>query len=309
MLDKQLPNISFRPNNPVFRLDLHRLRWPRRLQQLNRYITRAVVAICLLAILFWQIGYLSTDHGCSNQSYSGYYCTFAYEAMAGTAGVVILTVLLAGLLIGLVIDLYYVNLPISGILHERDSGHWDILRLTALPMSQVVAAKYMSTQIRAWRVAAIEVGLRTAGVIMVGILLFPINSTRYISPEALCVAVPLFVGISAVYILEPVWRMRTVVAMGVSVAMQMRSLAFATLAAFGSVLAMRILQVVVTIGFIWSMSVIVFAVNHSVYYSSGVWECIYLSAITAFIFVVYFFYRIVRGRVLRRAIRLAYRVE
>jgi hypothetical protein len=146
-------------------------------------------------------------------------------------------------------DLYYMLVTISSINRLKASGEWDILRLTNVTPESLLRAKYAVAQTRAWRLLIVETALRLAAVVLAWEVflsdMMPGNGLLLVS-EALFLAL-----LSAICLIEPLWRMRTLTAFGLAISAQIRDLPLATLGAFGGLLAVRILQILsllVTVG-------------------------------------------------------------
>ncbi|HEX2906504.1 MAG TPA: hypothetical protein VHO69_06560, partial [Phototrophicaceae bacterium] len=140
--------------------------------------------------------------------------------------------------------------PLNRLFHL---GQWRLLRITGQPENDILQAKEAIAQIRVWLVIAVEVGLR---IIIVTVFLlnnfyafYQISLSRdYFLLTAilnpLCWGFYLLVSvIGVVFAVEPIFRMRVIVALGIATAMQVRQTTIAFLTGFALVLPVQIIQV------------------------------------------------------------------
>lgn len=105
-----------------------------------------------------------------------------------------------------------------------------------------------------------------------------------------------------IYLIEPLWRMRALTALGMAISAQIHNLVFSTLAGLGSLLAVWISQALIMGGIIWSLFAILPGVNGAV---SGL--CCLLMACIFTAFVIRIYYNRLRNWALTQAIQNAFR--
>lgn len=125
---------------------------------------------------------------------------------------------------GLLLDMLAVGAGLTGISGDVSARRWDLLRLTPLPQSSIVAGKHAVAQLRVWRALAVVVGLRAAAVSALLVSWFVLSGLGMLSDFVL--VSPLV----AVYVLEPIWRVRSLTALGLVISSYLldRSLAVLT---------------------------------------------------------------------------------
>jgi hypothetical protein len=212
----------------------------------------------------------------------------------------------SSLLIGLLLDFYFVGLPAGRLMHEKESGHWDMMRMTALSTAQIIDAKYTSAQLKAWRGLTIEVALRIAviAVLTVNAILGQIGRASDPGNYFLFTWLGTFVMPGSIYILEPIWRMQMVVSMGLAISVQGRTLTSVVLVDLGALLAMRILQGILTIVYFLAMSILVKWLN-AIHSTQNELTLVSMLILALFGLFIYLFYRMGRRWMLHRALRLA----
>ncbi len=172
----------------------------------------------------------------------------------------------------LALDLYSAAVSVNTISHQMESGQWEALRLTALPAQDVIAAKHAVAQVRAWRVVALEVAVRMLGLVVLiasttfvdtcAVFFGPFNSRCYVGVWSLSGDIASFqheflMNLSGIivalllvmaYLSEPLWRMRTITALGLAISSRIHSLTVASLAAFGAIVTLHVAQAALVIG-------------------------------------------------------------
>jgi hypothetical protein len=135
---------------------------------------------------------------------------------------------------------------------EMRSGQWDLLRLTALKPQAILDAKYSGAQLRTWRILMIEISLRLFTMLLIAVptFCFAITDMLRFSETFLIVCFAVFIQlcIAVIYVHEPWWRMRAIVALSLAISANVRQEAYAVLAALGVLLAIRLVQVALLIG-------------------------------------------------------------
>jgi hypothetical protein len=221
----------------------------------------------------------------------------------------------ASLILSLVCDLNYLAQTVTSIGHQIESGQWDMLRLTTLHRRDILMAKFAVAQIRAWRWMAADVALRLGGAAFaLGLILFwvfpPVK--EFYLPRSVPVILVFFAIFVAVYVLEPLWRMRAIVALGMAVSARIHHSNFAVLAGFGLLLGLRIVQavIVLTIGSIALPMIFYFSRWYIVPRSLDLMDLlVYFLVCLLSAGAVYAFYNIVEQQALCETLQSAFRAE
>ena len=181
----------------------------------------------------------------------------------------------------------------NSIAGEVTARRWDVLRLTPISSASITRVLDAIGQLRVWRFMTILSGLRATIVVLVVLtLVFQNFANRIVlrfEDVLLWMTLALF---ATVYVLEPFWRMRALVALGLWLSSRFRNSLSLVLVALGSVFAVWLSQVVI-IGTIFGVMVRVPTSETWMSYLSVLLLC----ALTGLI--VYAYYRILRGVSLR----------
>ena len=290
-------------DNPVLRHELNGIAPSRRRRDVRRFfwISTGISVLALVTLCYWtgitQCRYIDPMNPAI--------CDPPHVSQAALRRSIFPVVAYGSLLIGLLLDFYFVGLPSGRLVREKESGHWDVMRTTALSTTQIIGAKYTSAQLRAWRVLTIEVALRTAviAVLTVNAILGQIEISSALSNYFLLILLGILVVPGSVYILEPIWRMSMVVSMGLAISMQGRNLTSVALADFGALLSMRILQGILTAIYFLPVSILVEWLN-SIHSTDDELALVSMLVFGTFGLLIYLFYRTGRRWMLRRALRL-----
>lgn len=170
-----------------------------------------------------------------------------------------LLIMVATILAGLVLDVMCMRAALNSISGEVLAGRWDLIRLTALHETGVVRAKHSVAQLRAWRPTLMMVAVRFAMIWIYVLAYFfaPVillgDNTLATSRFSMFLYVPveslLVVLISAftavIYVLEPLWRMKAMTALGLTISSYILNGPLAMLAAMGSIFAVWLAQLIV----------------------------------------------------------------
>ncbi len=206
-------------SNPVFVQLIQRMRWPRRTRDLRIYVAVLVLGSLLLGLIIWRI-----VTGSAAESGDELLGAIHY----GTMGVSFLA------------DLLYVLLTLFGVrraLAENQSA-W-----LALPGTEVFSALSKISLVRAWRVLGIELALR-----ITTIALSIVAIVTFLPPPGFTIGFPLIAALlwfAGLLIVEAQWRMPTMAALGVFLAVRVRSVGPALVIAVVGVFAIRLLHVLV----------------------------------------------------------------
>lgn len=222
--------------NPIWEVELRRLQGG--LQVLQRFGVRALSAAVAAAFG------ISAFTGFQWYSLGQLHLNIVVWSVLGAIGLV------------LAADVAHVFTTVIHLGAEMRSGQWDLLRLTALKPQAILDAKYSGAQLRTWRILMIEISLRLLTVLLIAVpTLFVVTPemlhfTSLLDGSFLVMCFVLFVqlGIAVIYVREPWWRMRAIVALSLAISASVRQEAYAVLAALGVLLAIRIVQITLFVG-------------------------------------------------------------
>ena len=253
------PEIS--PTHPILERETRRMRWIQRAGSPQRY-SLWIFLFVIGGVLALYVGWVALKW---LNPYRSLYFGWFVDTTSGFAGVLVLASFFAGLLL----DYLSMTAALSSISREMVAGTWDLLRLTLLREGELVLAKHTAAQLRAWRATMALVGLRVA----VGLLLLVLQiagSIVYRYPLGLGLqSNPLlfllsnlfpFAALFGVYILEPVWRMRAVTAVGMSISARHTEGTSSMLVGIGMLLLLWLIQLIVAVAVIAGLTVLMFTV-------------------------------------------------
>lgn len=228
-------------DNPVFQREQRRLRWLKTPQRLLRYNRIVWIVIPALIWSWWLIEVIQIN-------------TRRMPAYIQNRFPLILLITIVGVM--LLSSAYTVIVTISRVHRQYHSGDWDILRLTTLPETRILAAKDVSAQIRAWPFVAVEMGLRAAFVVLITLTNFYNATNQFTNIHDLLLnglfwlfhGFVLIIGLAVVG--EAVLRMRVLVAWSTIIALQVKNAALALLAGFVAALVFHLSQAV-ALGLVW----------------------------------------------------------
>lgn len=242
--------------HPVFARDIKGARWAWPREQFRRKSLRllllthvGMIVIWLALSLLWYLDIMRVS----------YYAYIPLQAWYNGASNAFSLLVLGAILAGVALDFNSVQASLNTISGEMAAGRWDLLRLTALREEGIVNAKYAAAQLRGWRLMTIVVSARVSvlTIFLLFILILPYFIYGYNSflrgffdsliydPLSTLIGLATFVLTCLVFVLEPLWRMKTMTALGMAVSAQVLNPALATLAGIGSVLAVWLAQTVI----------------------------------------------------------------
>ena len=288
-LDQQSPYALVGPSNPVFDYELRRLKEPAREGDGKAYRGSLVVTLFLMSVL---------------------------ALLFPGVGLIGLLFVPISIIVALVCDIHYILVTVNSISEQICSGEWDMLRLTPLPSRDILLAKFAAAQLRAWHVMMVDITLRITSIALIVVAFASSPMSRGILQELFnrtTLAVLTFYGIlGAVYILEPLWRMRAVVALGLAISARVHNPAAATLVGFGALLGMRLFQLLLVL----LMGFIIAPVRSFLLTWDQSFQSIDLTDLLVYRLVFLFsagaafaFYKILEENALRRALWFAFRME
>jgi len=294
---------------PLFKYAIRRIRWGETVRQLRRYNLRAVLIVHALVVGLWLLGLITS--GGYPPTY-GYYTPGYYIYIQGvnTAN----WLLLGTIGLDIILDFACLVFAINSIGGEISAGRWDLLRMTPLPEERIVEAKHGIAQVRAWRVMAVVLFARVATVMLIlfnTFVLPPVLGVsgpladifryEFFNPLLVLITAVIFL---AVYVIEPVWRMRALTAVGVAISARVHSLVFALLAAFAAIVAIWINQALI-IGIIGWITIRIATIIPD----ASIYMCAVLPACIGTAFIVRSYYTSLAGWALGYATRRVYQEE
>lgn len=219
--------------HPILKLELKRARWlrPDARTRLHRMLGRRIswLVIFMLVVIILDLLKLW-------QRFEHYFATNSYYYYSGDlpSGYMLLGAILLSLLFVIVGDFYYLIRSLKAITPERESGHWDMVRLLPVPPKVILDAKIGALQLQAWRILLLEYTPRFYLVISFPIYLM-LTSLRYISFYSYDFSYRIFTldnllslliltVMTLLYLAEAGWRMRTLTAIGVAISSRSRNL-------------------------------------------------------------------------------------
>jgi hypothetical protein len=206
-LERAMPPIALHLYDPLFKYEIRRVRWGQTQHQLTSYSLLILWLVPILVLGLWML--LLDNVG----SY------YARDTFIGL-------LLIFGIGANFLLDMVSLTAALHSVSSDMRAGRWDVLRLTDLDAQQFVGAKYALAQVRAWRVMALVMSLRIS---LIAFLVIRLE----LLPVVLVLA-----GYGLVYILEPLWRMRALVALGLAIATRLRNMTYALIAGLSAMLVM-----------------------------------------------------------------------
>jgi hypothetical protein len=276
--------------NPLFDVEARRAAW-HDAQTLVRRTVVWVVGMCaagfalfmvMWLVLFWNMPYSPT-----------------YFTMATFYLIFSLT------FVSLWLDMACLRGSIRAINSEVLSGRWDLLRLTPIRIQTILSAKHAASQLRTWRTLAAVIGMRAALVLIMLLWVpFSLNEVTYglrytqSIPPAYVVVLVYAVPLGLVLMIEPLWRMRAVTALGVAVSALTRDHTGAWLLGVAAVFVVWLGHLVVLVGVAisWGMFSFMFVLGSS-------WLsflCLVPVGVSIFTLAAYGYYLVVRTWAIRR---------
>jgi hypothetical protein len=287
-------------NNPLFALEVRRVRRGESAKSLIDYSLLIVAVICASGLLLWLFLALSSGGSRQSATLSDYFLILFGFSLLAT----------------LTLDYVAMTSSIGSISSEITAGRWDLLRLTAMESKAIVAAKYGAAQVRAWRTMVLIVGLRIAVVLMAGIttvMLVVSELRRFMSFDIpLPAMIMLLIAAAACavfYIVEPFWRMLTVTAMGLAVSARVGHAASSVVFGVGALAAFWLAQSFVAFALLLIVGIIIAPLaSVEVLLVQGV-ICSPLLFLGVVGVTIYGFYSVVHSWGLRRALNFATRLD
>lgn len=256
MLSYKSPHALVRLPNPVFDVELRRVRRLRSAASLSRYSLAVLLVPYLALIAWWLLNVLAFAQTQGLQKFN------VYRTYTNTGFELYVPIILVTLLTMLALDFYAVIVTVNTIRHDKINGQLDELRLTPITTKDYVVAKYATAQVRVWRILAWEVAARMLFVVLtialdtfegcwfcgygndavVTPLVREVTNSLSAHPLRTLATIIVFGLLAAAYIAEPLWRMRLLTALGLAISARINNLTFGALIAFGFLVVVHIVQ-------------------------------------------------------------------
>ncbi len=296
-------------HHPLFVRDVRRMPWGESEDLLKRSSLRLFLAVQAVSVGVWLLVaglmYLALA------DYDRNLYRFATSVVLQAD----LLIMVATILAGLVLDVMSMRAALNSISGEVLAGRWDLIRLTALHENGVVRAKHSIAQLHTWRPTLIMVAVRFAMIWIYvlayffapGILLRDaaqmtsrLSMFVYAPVESLLVLL-ISAFTAAIYILEPLWRMKAMTALGLTISSYILNGPLAMLASMGAIFAVWLAQLI-----IFASLTVVFGVFAPLFFFSSTVTFLYVYSLGVSLInglTIYGFYILLQEWSLRRVMR------
>lgn len=214
--------------------------------------------------------------------------------------------LFIGIVAVVALDLAGVWVSIGSINRDRPTMLWNLLRATPLLRWHIILVKHTIAQTRVWNLVIAILGIRLGVVSLgVGYLAMPLLEVFHHDPVRGLLILYMLLLLMAMYTLEPLWRVRAMVAFGIVISARVQDSFMVVLAGLGS------------LGFLWltqgiGLVVLLRFLSHSIAFDldNGLAvDGLIMAAglLTVYAAIVYTYYNQLRLRCLRRAVKDAFR--
>lgn len=232
-------------DHPVLAREARRIPWLNGRTLLNASLRSIMVTVVVSIVLFcgWML---------IQRLQPGFYLypRWFYNAVQGA----MVLLALASVIATLPLDYVSMTTALNSINGEMQAGTWDLLRLTSVREGELVLAKHAGAQLRAWRVTMRVVGLRAAAGVLGLLTVFLERDLRGVfgySPRGLgdellyiLFSIVPILALFMIFILEPIWRMRAVTALGLAVSARSSDGSGSALLAVGTLMAFWLAQLI-----------------------------------------------------------------
>ena len=298
--------------HPVLQMTLRRVRWWRSPDSLPRY-TQRVIAWTMALVVMVFIAFMLVKYALHVRAHASatYFSTWSY-----LDDVLVVLAWSAGISIGLsyLLDFLIIAFTINTINGEHNANRWDLLQLTLLPPQSIIESLYHSNQMRVWRMTMVVIGTRIALAALFWLdvfLVYPVFNEENIFENIVDAMLyePLFAIVIAwfgalftgLFIVEPVWRVRSTTALALAISSHVKRLVTAISLAFPLLLTIWIGLLALLFGLGWATFYIGSRLDAYNYYNAtGIFVTI---ALNLGIFMGYGYFRLVRRLSLRWALR------
>jgi hypothetical protein len=282
--------------NPLFNLEVRRIRWGVSEKHLWRFSARWLIIVSAIVLPLWLLSALPNP------------------VRTGVNDFVLLLVIIS-FLAGLALDYTCMAAALGSINGELSAGRWDLLRLTSLTIPQIIAAKHGAAQLRAWRMMILVMGLRLAIWLVLGINFVLLLSQPWglgmttVEAFTTLVAALMLALLFLIFVIEPFWRMRAVTALGVAISARARHSTSGVLAAGGFVAALWLGQGFVVVAVMLAISMTLLPLGAL---ETAAYQVVFVAPallVVVILLTVYGYYSVIQTWGLRRAERWIARID
>lgn len=301
-------------DHPLFNLERKRIKWARTPEQAKKHSQRFLLRFVVFLVVLWLVGLIVL--GTNRLVHSTYPQTLQFwQGFCRIAAVDVARYILIGsILLTLLADLIITGSTATFISRKYSKQRTDLLRLTS-GEAEILNAEYALAKLRTWRVYLLVLGARLA-VLFIGLTIITlfdwlrmgrIDFSDLISGlterpvDTVAGIIILLLG-CIVYVIEPFWRVRALMAGGLLVSTRAQSSTSAIIYGFFTTIIFWVLQILLAIisGYLFlgllESQVFLPLSNYYYYLTLSEWvyysDWLFLVFYTAFFFpIVYLFYR------------------
>lgn len=287
--------------HPVFRRDVRRIRWGASETAFRDYSRGVLLRVQVVILCVWLalagLGYITTPDFMRSAE--------RLTLDAGNAAGILLALLIPA---GLALDFISVRAALDSISGEVSAGRWDLLRLTSLHGEGISRAKHAVAQLRAWRGVLVLGGARFAAAwiycVSYGLLYLTnpvwVSGTPSRPLESALFAVVIVFTLT-IYVLEPLWRMKAMTALGMVISTYVLNTPAAMLVGVGMILVVWLAQLVVLVVLFIGLTIFATPIYFSASFIAAFLYLLLAGFITAL--TIHGFYAIMQSWCLRRVVR------
>jgi hypothetical protein len=237
------PYVAVSDSNPVFQRDQKQLRWLKTPQSLRKFNRRVWLGIPAAAFCWWFLERANIGFRYTQPSYEWNLVLISLYLSLGWM---------------LLSSLWMMVVTIGQFHRHFHCIEWQILKITHQPDVDILAAKDSAAQIHVWILTAIESSIKITTPCLL-ILNFLYSSYQGSADKAIFIGTfffnifcwvfyALMLGIGVAYALEPIFRMRLIVALSALIAFRIQNITFALLTGFVTILLIHLTQIAVISG-------------------------------------------------------------
>lgn len=302
-----LPNEVF----PLYQMERRKLKWASTHQKATRSLQLIFFAPMLILFIIW-IGFIYRDVLAASPNNSFIY----YERYSVNYLWVVFAITVT--ILSFLLDFASMVVTFGSMGNEKVFGRWDLLVLAA-EKEPIARSKHAFARLRIARVLTFNLSIRVAVLLL---FLFTVttdgyymeygttleNIWRYLLDEPLgfLAIVTIASFIFAFYLLEPIWRVNAITAMGVALSARVRRIALLVPLAFVALALMWILQgiilAVITYGVTWIPTLIqgFYYDATGEYMNDWFWFVSYFILCSLYLIAAYLFYRTLKHLAYKR---------
>jgi hypothetical protein len=287
-------------DNPLFRFEVRRVRWLASPEPLWGYSLGILAVVGILIFVGWLLICLNTLGSLGSR----YFLERSRELIA--------LLFLGSVGANIFLDLACMWGTLNSMDVRSNPMWWDLLRVSTMHPAEIIHAKHVRAQVRAWWLMMIVLSARISVVLLVVLQIFFLDPMMqsYSNLSEIIWLLPFALVFGATYIAETYWRMRAMTALGLWISARSANIAMAGLAGFGAIVVIWVSQAVIIgiLGFLTvqcSFSVSVVGLSGSIpIISTG---CYLFLACCVTAFIIYHYYRNLLRTSLNRALRNTFR--